>query len=149
MQQLEETLNVWFGQKAPGLPETAKKLVVSVAPFGAILSVILGVMGLLALFGIGSIGLGLGAISYATGGFSLIKNIVFTGLAVLFEILSIPGLFARNPSGWRFAFYVQLIWLVSGLLGGSVLSPIIGAVVGFWILFQVRPIYMGQSSLVV
>ena len=42
----------------------------------------------------------------------------------------VPGLFARKMSGWTLLFYEQLVSFVHSLLMGSIVSGIIGVVIG-------------------
>jgi hypothetical protein len=63
------------------------------------------------------------------------------GVSVLLEALSLPGLFKRTRQGWRYAFYATLVSVVGSLIGFDVIGAIVSAVVGFYILFQIRSYY--------
>ncbi|HEX5282159.1 MAG TPA: hypothetical protein VFW28_18920, partial [Micropepsaceae bacterium] len=56
-------------------------------------------------------------------------------------IAALPGLFARKMHGWNLIFYSRILSLVSLLLSGLIVNAIIGALVSFYILFQVRSLY--------
>jgi hypothetical protein len=66
---------------------------------------------------------------------------VILGVSVLLEALSLPGLFKRSRQGWRFAYYATIVSIVGNLIGFNFLSALVGAVVGFYILFQIRSYY--------
>jgi len=56
-------------------------------------------------------------------------------------IAALPGLFARKMSGWTLLFYSQLVGIVHSLLTGNIISGLLTALIGLYILFQVRPLY--------
>jgi hypothetical protein len=56
--------------------------------------------------------------------------------------LALPGLFKRKMSAWKLIFYSQLIGITFSLLSGSILGALIGGLIGLYILFQIRPLYV-------
>lgn len=144
---LEDTLKVYFADKAPfQLPEKAKETIVKIAPYLAIIGVVFGVLGFITLLGAGAFLVPLGTLGgIVTGrpfmGVGYIVNILFLGVMVLLEALSIKGLFARKISAWRLMFYVSLVSLVSNLVNFNLGGLIIGALVSWYFLFQVKSYY--------
>ncbi len=146
LKQLEETLEVYFVKKAPfTLPDNIKELIVKFAPYLVILGLILGIPAVLAVLGLGALVSPFTAfmgpaymVSYSFN--YVLSMIVFIGVLVL-EALAVPGLFSRQRKAWEYLFYASLISLVSGLLGGNIVSTIIGALIGWYILFQVKEYY--------
>jgi hypothetical protein len=69
---------------------------------------------------------------------------IILGVSVLLEALSIPGLFKRSRQGWRYAYYATLVSIAGNLIGLHIVSAIVSALVGFYILFQIRPYYGKQ-----
>jgi len=70
----------------------------------------------------------------------------WAGIAVLvlqlgLEIAALPGLFARKMMGWTLLFYSQIVSFVYSMVSGSYISAIIGALIGLYILFQIREKY--------
>jgi len=65
------------------------------------------------------------------------------GVVVSFAlmVLALPGLFAQKMSGWRLAFYAELVSLITGLIAMNIVGALIGALIAFFILFQIRPLY--------
>lgn len=79
-----------------------------------------------------------GGYGYATGfGLAAIVLIVQLGL----QVAALPGLFARKMSGWTLLFYADIISFVYSIIQGQYFSAIVGALVGFYILFQIREKY--------
>lgn len=145
MNELEKILTEYFGQKAPQMPMGLKTFLVAVAPYLAILGVAMTVLAIFPLIGLSSYGYGMmrgyGMMQGSYFGsmmiISLITMIAIAGL----EVMAIPGLFAKTLTGWRYMFYAQLVSLVSSLLMMNIIGFILGAVIGFYILFQVKPLY--------
>jgi hypothetical protein len=146
---LEETLNLYFGEKAPAMPPNVKELLVKFAPWITLFILLITLPAVLIALGLGAlaaplaflVGPGYG-VSY---GVTYTIGIVFLGLSVLLEALSVPGLFKRTRQGWRYAYWATLVSVVGSLVTLNIVSAIVGAVVGFYILFQVRS-YYGQPE---
>lgn len=145
LNKLESLLDEYFGQKAPAMPDNIKETLVSFAPYLAIIGVVLGLPAILAVLGLGalfapfSLFLGpLGAMRYSM---MYVIGAVVMAAALVFEVLAIPGLFKRTLGAWRFMYYSTLISLVGSLLQGSVSGFIVGGLVGFYILFQLKGKY--------
>ncbi|HEX8974063.1 MAG TPA: chromate transporter [Patescibacteria group bacterium] len=139
--QLEEFLNEYLVKKAPfAIPAGGKEFIVKIAPYLIIIFAILAIPAIL-------VGLGLTAIfapfaffagSFGTGFF---LSAVFSLVAFIIELMAVPGLFARSKKGWNFAFYASLASLVGSLLAFNIVGGIIGAIIGWYILFQVKELY--------
>lgn len=139
--QLEDTLDVYFGQKAPALPKGAKDAIVNFAPWITLLLLLLSLPAVLALLGIGAI---LSPFSYLGGysaGTTYTISLVLLAISVVLEALAIPGLFKKSKAGWNFVFYSSLVSIVSSLIGMQLFNMVIGAAISFYILFQVRSYY--------
>lgn len=142
--QLEETLDEYFGKKAPALPKEAKELLIKVAPYLAILSAILMLPSLLLLLGLG----GLTTMFAPFGGVRAVSMVptMWVGILLLIpsavlNIMAIPGLFSRAKIAWTYMYWAQLISLVSSLVQLNIVGAVVGALVGFYILFQVKSFY--------
>lgn len=144
LKQLEDTLDQYFGKKAPALPANIKDLIVKIAPYLSILSVILTIPAILLLLGLGSFATMLAPV----GGMQSISavptmwlGIVLLIPVVILEALAIPGLFARKAVAWKYMYWAQLITLVSSLVQFNIVGALIGALIGFYILFQIKSEY--------
>ena len=144
MEKLEGTLNEYFGKKAPALPQPAKEIIVKIAPYLAILSAILILPSFLLLLGLGGLTTMLapfgGVRSVALVPTMWISILILIPVAIL-NVIAIPGLFARKAIAWRYMFWGQLISVASNLVQLNIVSAIVSALIGFYILFQVKSFY--------
>jgi len=131
---LEKELEPIFTKQLPSFPENIKDLFVKIAPFLAIISVVFGVLGA-----------GLGALfspfAWFEGSFIYGIGMIFLIVMVGLNALSISGLFNQKKEGWKYMYYAQFVSVIYNLCMGSWISGLIGAFIGFWILFQIREKY--------
>jgi len=144
--KLEVTLEEYLVKKAPSLPKEWKEIVVKLAPYLTIFSVIFGVFGFLALLGLGAFMAPLGFIGgMMTGrpflGIGYIVNALFLGVMILFEGLAIPGLFSRSKKAWTFLYWSALVFVIQNALGFNVGELVIGGLLSLYFLFQVKEYY--------
>jgi hypothetical protein len=146
---LEATLNVYFGQKAPAMPPNVKELLVKAAPWITLFILVITLPAVLIALGLGALA---APLAFLIGpGYGISNGVTYTiamlilGVSVLLEALSLPGLFKRTRQGWRYAFYATLVSVVGSLIGLDFIGAIVSAVVGFYILFQIRS-YYGQPE---
>jgi len=145
--QLENTLDEYMIKKAPfAIPQGGKDFIVNVSPY---LIIIFSIMALPMIF----IALGLSAVlapfammggySAAGGwGFAGVVSLVATVVTVVMELMAVPGLFKRTKGSWRLLFYASIVSLIGGILSfNGIISAIIGAIIGWYILFQVKSMY--------
>ena len=132
-------LDYYLVGKAPfQIPSEAKEWIVQYGPWITIVLLVLTLPALLFVLGIGAALVPFAGVGYATGfGYMTLGLIVEVGLTVA----AIPGLFARRMSGWTLLFYARIVSLVFTLLAGSIVSALVGGLISFYILFQVRPLY--------
>lgn len=133
---MEETF-----KKLPSLPKGANEFIVTIAPW---LSLVFGALGVLAsLTAIGILtfmspmmltGAGVGA----TAGLSLSVVLALVSSALI--LIAVPALFSRKIMGWNFVFLSEVVSVVSAALAIS-LTGIVFALIGFYILFQVKSYY--------
>lgn len=142
--QLEDILDEYFGKKAPALPQNIKEILVKVAPYLVIIGLIFTIPAILILFGLGSVATVLAPV----GGTQSVATVptMWVGIlllipVVILEAMAVPGLFSRKAIGWRYVFWAQLISIVSNFVQFQIISGIIGAIIGFYILFQVKSFY--------
>ncbi len=142
--QLETTLDEYFGKKAPALPQNIKEILVKVAPYLVIIGLIFTIPAILILFGLGSVATVLapvgGAQSVATVPTMWVGILLLIPVVIL-EAMAVPGLFSRKATAWRYVFWAQLISIISNLVQFNIVGGIIGALIGFYILFQVKSFY--------
>lgn len=144
LKQLEDTLELYFVKKAPALPTNIKDLLVKIAPYLVIISLIMTIPAILLLLGLGSFATMIapagGADTVATLP-NMWIGIVLLIPVVILDAMAVPGLFARKAVGWKYIFWAQLIALVSSIIQFNIVGGIIGAIIGFYILFQIKSHY--------
>ncbi len=144
MQNLEQNLELYFGKKAPALPANIKEIIVKLAPYLAIIALVITIPAILLLFGLGSVATMLSPL----GGAQTVTTLptMWIGIlllipVVVLEAMAVPGLFARSAKAWRYMYLAQLISVVSSLVQLNIVGAVVSALLGFYILFQVRSYY--------
>lgn len=173
MNQLETRLNDVFGKQAPQMSASSKKMLVEWAPWA---SLVVGVVSLWSAWvllhwaqAVDSAANYLNAICNganfyqygctAASDVSRFSVWVWLGLIMLaveagLYLAAFFGLRDRKKSGWNFLFYgalVNVAYAVVSLFTDyngvmNFLIALVGSAVGLWLLFQVRPLYLGQRA---
>lgn len=139
--QLEETLDLYFGKKAPALPANVKEAIVNFAPWISLIMVVVSLPSVLAILGIGSLMAPFSFLGGANAGFRYMLSLIFLAISVLFDGLAIPGLFKKAKSGWNFVFYSTLVGVLSNVVSMNLGGIILGALIPLYFLFQVKSYY--------
>lgn len=142
--QLEAMLDEYMVKKAPfALPLGLKEFLAMIAPYLIIISAIVAVPALLVAFGISTAFAPVAMMGgYGYGwGTSMLITLVTTVVVLVLEIMAVPGLFKRAHGAWRLMFYVSLVQLVGGVLAMNLVGTLIGAIIGWYILFQMKDLY--------
>jgi len=145
--KLEVILEEYLVEKAPfQLPKNVKEIIVKFAPYLAIIGVVMGIPGVLALLGAGTILAPLGLVGgMMTGrpflGFGYIVSVVFLGVMILLEGLAIPGLFSRSKKGWTYLYWSALVGVLQNIISFNVGGLVIGGLISMYFLFQVKEYY--------
>lgn len=130
--------------KAPALPKNGQEALVNFMP---IIALIFGVLGVVTA--IGAVGV-LSAVSplAAMGGVSSVSSFGTGFIAAIFWLgssalllASYPSLKGKKMKGWTLLFWSEVLSLVGSLVSLSIVSGIIGALIGFYLLFQVKSFY--------
>jgi hypothetical protein len=145
MAALEAQLAPVFAS-APHLPPHVRTTIAEFAPWVALIVGIIGLFGiipaLMATFFVASFPL-----APMMGGWypAAIVSLLCGAVSSVLCLLAFPPLRKRQKKGWNLLFYsstlsavssvVTLIFAASGFMG------IIGAVIGYWLLFEVRELY--------
>lgn len=138
----EETLDEYFGKKAPQLPLGFKEGIVKFSPWIIFIFLILSLPAVLTLLGIGAymspyMYMGPGAHL----GFLFELSLIILVVTIILEAMAIPKLMRRSKKGWDLIFYSVLLGLISSLISFNFFNFIIGAIISFYFLFQVRSFY--------
>lgn len=137
---LEKELEPIFLQKFPPFSESVKEFLVQYGPYIILILSILGVVGLLTALGLGGAVLGAGGLTAGIG-FNAYIGIALGIVTLVMYLMAFSPLKARKRAGWNLLYYALLISLISNLVQLSILGFIIGGVIGFWVLFQIREKY--------
>lgn len=137
--QLDKVLSEYLVKKAPALPKEIKDILVKIAPFFAILAVVLGLPAILAVFGLGAVLTPFAWVAGARTGMYWLFWAV--GLAqIILAGMSIKPLFARAGHGWRLMYYSQLLSILSSL-GNVNVGSLLFTVLSLYLLYQVKSSY--------
>ena len=137
------TMAEWFA-KAPQLPKNWQDTLARIAP---ILSLIFGILGIIVAIG----GLGVltatsplaflgGAQTVSSYGTGFISTLIYLVGSVLL-LAAYPGLKAKKYKGWTLLFWSEAANLIGGLVSLAFASAIISALIGFYLIFQIRSYY--------
>lgn len=138
---VEEKLNLYFGKKAPAMPENIKELIVKYSPYISVAVLVFSLPALLLAFGLTTIAMPFAYVNSIHSGFNFSITALISLASLAFEVLAIPGLFKRTKQAWKFMFYASLISLLSSLLDLKLGQLIINGAISFYILFQIRSYY--------
>lgn len=138
--QLSKPLEDLFA-KAPALPASARDFLVSLAPW---ISLIFGV--LLVLVSLG--GLGIGSFLAPFAMYAGVGNAMFLMVASIIGlvqgvvmVLAFAPLKKRALAGWNWWFWAEVLSVVASVIRFDLVGAVIGALIGFYILFQVKSSY--------
>jgi hypothetical protein len=145
--QLTKTLDEYYA-KAPVLPTNIKELLVSFAPWLALLGGVFALLSGFSLFGL--LGLATSVMPYAVaagvGGFAItaILSLVVLLVAGVIDLLAFAPLKAKKVKGWNLMLYAMLIYVLSSVVTlrpFDVVSALVGFLIGYYFLYQVKSYY--------
>jgi len=136
-----EIEKVALNKSIPGLPDNAKELLVKLAPWFAVISMIMLLPIILAAFGLSAIALPFSYLGGLHMGFSYTIGLVFSFGMIVLELMAIPGLFKRQEKAWRLMFYSTLLSRVQQLVNFNLGGLVIAGAISLYILFQVKSKY--------
>lgn len=139
-EQLQSMLEEWF-KKLPPLPANAVEGLFKIAPWIALVFGVIGVLGSLSGFGALTFLAPLAAMGGASNyyGLGIISTVGWLVSSVLM-LLAFTGLKDGKMSGWNLLFWSEVVSVVASLVVFS-LGTIVGAAIGFYLLFQIKPKY--------
>jgi hypothetical protein len=147
LSQLEAILDEYMVTKAPfALPQEVKEFLVNVSPYLIIIFVVMALPIIFAALGLTAILTPfamMGGYRYGFDwGFGAIIGLVISVISIIIEIMAVPGLFKRTKGAWRLLFYASIVSLIGSILSVSgIISGIIGTIIGWYLLFQVKELY--------
>ena len=134
------TLEHWFSQ-APSLPTNAKETLVKYMPIIALIFGIIGILisiaGIAALTALTPLAVVTGVHGYGGG---ILAAILWLASSTLL-LAAYSGTKARKMSGWNMLFSSEIVSLIGLLVSLSILQAIISALIGFYLLYQIKSYY--------
>lgn len=146
--ELEKMLSMYLVDKAPALPVGFKEVLVKIAPYLAIVSVVVSVPSILSMLSASRmISRSMYWAIYSTGfGYHYYVALITMVAVTILQGLAIPGLFSRTKQAWNYLFYAMLVSALSSLLQLNLLSMVIGFLISGYFLFQLRSYYTGKAK---
>ncbi len=138
--ELERRLDKFFAEKVWRLPTKAREVIVKIAPYLAILGLVMTVPMILTLLGFSL----LTPVYFLRGlhfGLTYLFSIMFLLIGAVLEVIIIPGLFKREKKAWKIMFWMSLINAVGAILKMDLGNLIIGTGLSWYILFQIKEYY--------
>ena len=75
------------------------------------------------------------------GGILHLVGFLFALAALVMQAIALPGLFKRAKSSWNMLFYASVVSMIGNVVSLNLVGVILGAVIGWYILFQVKALY--------
>ncbi len=141
LSDLEKKLDEVFEKKAPQLPESIKELMVKYGPYLSLIMIVLSLPLLLSAFGLSALVAPMAFLGGVRAGVGFSMGILVTLVVVAMQGMAIPGLFKRQISAWKLLFWASLVSAVGSLLRFDLGGLIIGSVISWYFLFQIRSFY--------
>lgn len=133
-----------FFKKAPAIPANGREALVKITPWLALIFGILGILGALGGIGLLTAFAPLAILSGAEGAASYGGGVIAAWIWLAASVLllaAFPGTKARKYSGWNLLFWSEVINVIGSLVAGSFVSAILGGLIGFYLLFQIKSYY--------
>jgi hypothetical protein len=137
---LEKELAPLFLDKLPPAPLGLKEGFVKYFPWITVVLMVLLLPVLLLALGLGTMLAPFGFLGGLGSGFLGIAALALSGAILVLDMLALPGLFNRKRRGWVWAYYAQLLSVLSSLLSFSLFSVLLSGAF-LWLLYQVRSYY--------
>lgn len=164
LKPIEKALGGIF-KDLPALPTNAKKTLVNIFPWLALIFGLIQIWGFWALWDVGhrandvidTLSRTFGVTNAPESlGLTYWVALIFLGISALTLLMAYPGLKNRKKTGWDWLFLGSLINVVYGVISifidqyygggmGNFFMALIGSAIGFYLLFQVRERYNGEE----
>lgn len=129
-------------KKAPfTIPANIKEIIVKFAPWITLIVLIMALPALLFVLGIGTLVMPFSFMGGLQAGFSYTLTMILTAVSLVLEAVALPGLFKRTRGGWNLVYYASLVGVVQNIVSFNLGGLIIGSLLSFYVLFQVREYY--------
>jgi len=141
LSKLDGFLEDYLVKKAPSIPKQVKELIVNYGPYLIILSLLFAIPSILALLGLSTVSLPIKMFGHLSFGFTYTLSTIVLLINLVLEILALPGLLKKKASAWKLIYYTVLVSAVHSLLLLNLASLVIGSLLSFYVLFQIKSYY--------
>ncbi len=130
--------------KTPHLSHNVRQTLVKIAPWLALIG---GVLGIATIWGTGVFTSLFAYAIFFSGGLSFVwmLALVLGFISAVLDLMAYKPLSERSKRGWDLLFYGNVIsgagLILQFLVGYGSLGSILGMLIGFWLLFEVRGMY--------
>jgi hypothetical protein len=138
--RLENLFEEYLIKKAPKLPPSWKKNLVSLIPYITLIFFVFGLPIFLAFFGISFFLLSFSFSQGASGGIVFMLNLILSALSLALTARAIPELFKRKALGWKLVYWSLLISLATNILTFNILGLLV-LIIPLYLIFQIRDSY--------
>ncbi|MFZ2187231.1 MAG: hypothetical protein WAV46_01205 [Candidatus Moraniibacteriota bacterium] len=143
--QLEALLDEYMVKKAPfALPAELKEFIAKVSPYLVIVFAVLALPFIFAALGLSAVLTPFAMMGAGWGfgwGLRAIISLAVAVITLVMEVMAVPGLFKRTKGGWNLVFYASIVSLIGSILAFNIIGGAISAIIGWYILFQVKELY--------
>jgi len=127
--------------KLPALPKGGRDFLVTVLPWINLIFGVLLVLAALSAFGIGAVLSPFAALGGGAGTAASLMIIAVLGIVEgVLMVASFPSLRKNAARGWTLTFWAAVVSVVSSVVSISI-SGVVFALIGLYLLFQVRSYY--------
>jgi len=140
MDPLKNLFSKYLENKALALPTQVKNYIVIVAPWLIAISILMALPAILTLFGLK---VRLPELFYyqTVGASNYNLVLIIEAIALVLNVLALPGLFKKSISGWNWVYYSIFVQTLASLVAMNLTGGIIGLIISMYILFQVKSYY--------
>lgn len=125
----------------PPLPKSLTDFIVVITPWLALIFGVLGILGSLVAFGVGTVLSPLmvlgGGVTQAAG---LSIAVILSLIISLVTIIAVPPLFTRKIMGWKLLFLGEALSVLSAVVTLSI-GGVVFPLIWFYVLFQIKSYY--------
>lgn len=138
---VERLCEEYLVKKAPSLPEGAKEAIVKFGPWISLILIVMSAPLFLGLLGLGAVLMPVSFMGGIQAGMGYTLSMVLALVALVIEVVALPGLFKRQKNAWYLMFYASLVGALQNLVTFNLGGLVVGTLLSLYVLFQVKSYY--------
>lgn len=138
---VERLCEEYLVKKAPSLPEGAKEAIVKFGPWISLILIVMSAPLFLGLLGLGAVLMPVSFMGGLQAGMGYTLSMVLALVALVIEVVALPGLFKRQKNAWYLMFYASLVGALQNLVTFNLGGLVVGTLLSLYVLFQVKSYY--------